>query len=52
MRRSVRVTVPPIMYGWDKDHVYFALVTETGKPDSYRKTIEADDHDEWITAME
>ena len=48
MRRSVRVTVPPIIYGWNDDHVSFALVTETGEPDSYRKAIKADDHDKWI----
>jgi len=44
--------VPPTRYGWDEDHVSFALVTETGEPDSYREVIEADDHDKWITAME
>ena len=52
LRQSVRVTVPPIRYGWDEDHVSFALVTETGEPDSYNEAIEADDHNEWITAME
>ena len=44
MKRSVRVTVPPIRYEWDEHHVSFALVTETGEPDSYRKAIEVDDH--------
>jgi len=29
LRRSVKVTVPPIRYGWDDDHVSFVLVTET-----------------------
>ena len=44
--------MPPKRYSWDEDHVSFELVTETGEPDSYRKAIEADDHDKWITAME
>ena len=44
--------MPLIRYGWDNDHVSFTLVTETGEPDSYRKAIEADDHDKWIIAME
>jgi len=44
--------VPPTRYGWDDDHVSFALVTETGVPDNYREAIEADDHSKWITAME
>jgi len=52
LRRSVRVTISPTRYGWDEDHVTFALGTETGEPDSYRETIEADDRDKWITAME
>ena len=52
MRRLVRVTVPPTKYGWDDDHVSFALVTKTGEPDNYREAIEADDHDKWITIME
>ena len=26
--------------------------TRYGYPDSYKKAIEADDHDKWITAME
>jgi len=43
--------VPPGRYGWDDDHIFFALVT-TGDPDGYREAIEADDHDKWITAME
>ena len=51
MRRSVRVTVPPIRYGWDEDHISFALVIETGEPDSYREEIEADDHGKWFIAM-
>jgi len=29
LRRSVRVTVPPIRYVWEDDHVSFALITET-----------------------
>jgi len=45
LRRSVRVKVPPTKYGWDDDHVSFALVTVTGETDSYREAIEADDHD-------
>ena len=44
--------MPLIRYDWDEDHVSFALVIETGEPDSYREAIEADDHDKWITAME
>ena len=44
--------MPPTRYGWDDDHVSFALVTETGVPDNYREAIEADDHSKWITAME
>jgi len=52
LRWSVRVTVPPIRYDWDDDHVSFALVIEKGKPDSYREAIKADDHNKWITAME
>ena len=30
LRRSVGVTVPLIRYGWEDDHVSFALVTEHG----------------------
>jgi len=52
LRRSISIMVPPTRYGWDEDHVSFTLVTETGKLDSYREAIEADDHDKWITAME
>ena len=52
MRRSVRVSVPPIRYGWEDDHVSFALVTKTEDPSSYRETIEADNHDKWVTAIE
>ena len=52
MRRSVRVKVPPIRYGWDDDHVSYALVIEIRDPDSYREAIEADDHNKWITIME
>ena len=48
LRQSVRVTVPPTKYDWEDDHVSFALVKEIGEPDSYRKAIEADDHDRWI----
>ena len=44
--------MPPTRYGWDDDHVSFALVTETGVPDNYREAIEADDHSKWITTME
>jgi len=44
--------VPPTRYGWDDDHVSFALVIETGEPDSYREAIEADDHSKWITVIE
>ena len=43
---------PPTRYGWKDDHISFALVIETGDPSSYRKAIEADDHDKWITAIE
>ena len=42
----------PSRYGWDEDHVSFALVTKTGEPDSFKEAIETDDHDKWITAME
>ena len=52
MRWSVRITVPPTRYGLEDDHVSFAVVIETGDPDSYRKVIKADDHGKWITAME
>ena len=52
LRRSVRVTVPPTRYDGEDDHVFIALVTETGDPSSYRKAIEADDYGKWITAME
>ena len=52
MRQSVRLTVPPIRYGWEDDHVSFALVTEKGEPDNDNEVIEVDDHDKWITAME
>ena len=52
LRWSVRVTVPLTRYGWEDDHVSFALVTETGDPDSYREAIETDDHSKWITVME
>jgi len=52
LRWSVRVRVPPTRYNWDENYVSFALVIETGEPDSYREAIEADDHGKWITAME
>jgi len=52
LRWSVRVTVSPTRYGWEDDHVSFALVIETGKPNSYREAIKADNHGKWITAME
>ena len=45
LRRSVRVVVPRTRYGWEDDHVFFALVTEVGDPSSYRETIKADDRD-------
>jgi len=41
--------VPPTRYGWDDDHVSFALVIET-EPDSYREAIKENDHNKWITA--
>ena len=44
--------MPPTRYGWEDDHVLFAIVTETRDPDSYMKVIEGDDHDKWITTME
>ena len=34
LRRSVRVTEPPVWYGWEDDHVFIPLVTETGDPSS------------------
>jgi len=37
--------VPPIRYGWEDDHVSFALVTKIGEPDSYKEAIEVDNHD-------
>ena len=52
LRRSVRIKVPPTRYGWDDDHVSFALVIETGEPDSCRGAVETLDHGKWITAME
>ena len=52
MRRSVRVTVPPIRYGGGDAHVSFVLVIEIGDLDNYWEAIEADDHDKWITVME
>jgi len=52
LRRSVRVTVAPLRYGWEKDHISFTLVKETGEPDSYREAVDSDNHDKWITAME
>jgi len=44
--------MPPTRYTWDDDHVSFALLTETGEPESYREVIKADDHDKWIRSME
>jgi len=44
--------VSPTRYGWENDHVSFALVTETRDPSSYRDAIEADDHGKKIIAME
>ena len=44
--------MPPTRYGWDDDHVFFVLVTETGELDSYKEAIETDDHNKWITAIE
>jgi len=52
LRRSVKVIVPSTRYGWENDYISLALVTETGDLDSYKKTIEVDDHDKWITAIE
>ena len=43
--------MPLTRYGWNEDHVSFALVTKIGDPSSYRKAIEVDDHDKWIAAM-
>jgi len=52
LRWSVRVTVPPARYDWEDEHVFIALVTETGDPSSYREAIEADDHSKWIATIE
>jgi len=52
LRRPVRITATPTRYGWDDDHVSFALVIKIGEPDSYREAIEADDHSKWIIVME
>ena len=38
--------MPPTRYGWEDNHVFFALVTETGEPDNYKEAIEADDYGE------
>jgi len=35
--------VPPTIYGWEDDHVSFALVTKTGDPNNYKEVVEADD---------
>ena len=43
--------MPPTGYGWEDNHVSFALVIEIGDPDNYREAIEADDHNQWIIAM-
>jgi len=43
--------VPSIRYGWEDDHVSFALVTETRDPKSYREAIEVDNSDKWITVI-
>ena len=43
--------MPSIRYGWDDDHVSFALVIEIGDPSSYREAIEVDDHDKRITVV-
>ena len=45
LRRSVKVTMPLIRYGWEDDHVSFALVKNAGDPCSYKEAIKADDHD-------
>ena len=37
LRRSVRVMVPSTRYGWDEDHVFFALVIEAGEPEVTEK---------------
>ena len=52
LRRSERVLVPPIRYGWEDDQVSFALVTEAGDLSSYKEAIEVDDSDRWAIAME
>jgi len=52
LRQLVRVMMPPTRNGWEDDHVYFVLVTETSEPNSYSDMIEADNHGKWITAIE
>jgi len=52
LRRSNRVSVPPIRYGWNEDYVSFALVTKVGDLSSYKEAIRADDSDKWAIAME
>jgi len=43
--------MPLARYGWEDDHVFISLVTETWDPSSYRKAIKTDNHGKWITAM-
>ena len=52
LRRSVRITMPPIRYDWEDGHVSFALITQAGDSRSYREEIEVDDSDKWTTTME
>jgi len=52
LRRSNRVLVPVIRYGWDENNVSFVLITKVGDSSSYKEAIEADDSDKWAIAME
>jgi len=52
LRQSDRVSVSPIIYGWEEDQISFALVTKAGDPSSYNEAIEADDSDNWAIAMD
>ena len=51
LRRSDRVSVSLIRYIAEKRTKYFALVTETEDPSSYKETIETDDSDKWAITM-
>ena len=52
LRRSDRVSVPSIRYGWEENQVSFALVTKVGDPSSYKEVTGADDSDKWVIVIE